>query len=254
MRKLSFLAAFLLLVPAFATASGGSAAVGLLDPEIDLRDAASLRRGAKLFVNYCLSCHEASLARYNRMASDIGLTDDQVKANMMFATDKVGDVMTVAMSSEDAVRWFGTQPPDLSVVSRSRGVDWLYSYLLGFYKDSDPSRPFGVNNVVFPDVAMPHVLLGLQGVQVRKSSHSDGQHGFPQGFDDLLELIQAGELRTTDEYQDAARDLVAFLAYLGEPTKLQRQQLGIWVLLFLAVLFVFSYALKKEYWEDVKKT
>nr|VFK18333.1 MAG: ubiquinol-cytochrome c reductase cytochrome c1 subunit [Candidatus Kentron sp. LPFa]VFK33171.1 MAG: ubiquinol-cytochrome c reductase cytochrome c1 subunit [Candidatus Kentron sp. LPFa] len=251
MRKLSFLAALFLLVPAFAAASGGSGSVGLLDPAIDLKDSASLQRGAKLFVSYCLSCHNASLARYNRMAADIGLTDDQVKA-MMFATDKVGDVMKVAMSSEDAAAWFGTQPPDLSVVSRSRGIEWLYSYLLGFYKDDNPSRPFGVNNVIFPDVAMPHVLSGLQGVQIRKSSHADEQHASPQGIDDLLELAQAGDM-TIDEYRSAVRDLVAFLAYLGEPTKLQRQQLGVWVLLFLAVLFVFSYALKKEYWKDVKK-
>nr|VFK39825.1 MAG: ubiquinol-cytochrome c reductase cytochrome c1 subunit [Candidatus Kentron sp. SD]VFK45279.1 MAG: ubiquinol-cytochrome c reductase cytochrome c1 subunit [Candidatus Kentron sp. SD] len=254
MRKLSFLAAVLLLVPSFVGAVSGSGSVRLLDPAIDLKDVASLQRGAKLFVNYCLSCHNASLARYNRMAADIGLTEDQVKNNMMFATDKVGDVMKVAISSEDATKWFGVQPPDLSVVSRSKGIDWLYSYLLGFYKDDDPARPFGVNNLIFPDVAMPHVFLDLQGVQIKKSHSGAGEESVSSTeMGNLLELAQPG-LMDSVEYQNAVRDLVTFMAYLGEPTKLERQQLGIWVLLFLAVLFVLSYGLKKEYWKDVKHT
>ncbi|MBT8421279.1 MAG: cytochrome c1, partial [Gammaproteobacteria bacterium] len=171
MRKSPFLAvvfslvsAVALLMPSLVVASGAGG-VKLIDPDVDLKDKASLQRGAKLFTDYCLSCHSASFMRYNRMAADIGLTDEQVKKDMMFATDKVGDVMKVAMSADDAEAWFGVQPPDLSVVSRSRGLDWLYSYLLGFYEDPNPSRPFGVNNIVFPEVGMPHVLSGLQGVQ-----------------------------------------------------------------------------------------
>nr|VFK64049.1 MAG: ubiquinol-cytochrome c reductase cytochrome c1 subunit [Candidatus Kentron sp. TUN] len=247
MRKLLFLSVILLL-PVFAAASGSD--MKLLEPAIDLKDSTSLQRGARLFVNYCLSCHNASLMRYNRMGLDIGLTDDQIKNNMMFATDKVGDTMKVAMSSEDAAMWFGTQPPDLSVVSRSRGVEWLYSYLLGFYKDANPSRPFGVNNVVFRDVGMPHVLLGLQGVQERKLSDAEAdQHHVSQGMGDL-ELVQPGFMDAS-EYRNAVADLVAFLAYIGEPAKLQRQELGLWVLVFLALLFGFAYFLKREYWKDI---
>jgi len=253
MRKLSFVAAILLLMPVFSAASGGHGGVKLLHPEINLKDTVSLQRGARLFVNYCLTCHSASFMRYNRMAKDIGLTDVQVQASMMFTTDKIGDVMKVAMSAEDAAMWFGTQPPDLSVVSRARGVDWLYSYLLGFYQDNNPARPFGVNNVVFQDVGMPHILLPLQGIQQKKQDHSGAvdHDGASHEVGDLLELVQPGAMNA-EEYQGAVKDLVTFLAYVGEPTKLQRKQLGVWVLLFLAVLFVFSYALKREYWKDIK--
>jgi ubiquinol-cytochrome c reductase cytochrome c1 subunit len=245
---LSLISAAFLLMPPFSMASGGG--VELLDPEIDLKDNASLQRGAKLFVDYCLSCHSASFMRYNRMASDIGLKEEDVKKDMMFTTDKIGNVMEVAMSSEDAAAWFGTQPPDLSVVSRSRGLDWLYSYFLAFHADSNPARPFGVNNVVFPDVGMPHVLIGLQGVQEKRDSHaSDEKHG-PKAMSELLELAHPGSM-SEDEYRNAAKDLVAFLAYMGEPAKVQRQELGVLVLVFLAIFFLAAFALKKEYWKDI---
>jgi ubiquinol-cytochrome c reductase cytochrome c1 subunit len=256
MRKSSFLAVVLTLISAvffltspFVIASGGGS-VELVDPEVDLDNKGSLQRGARLFVDYCLSCHSSSFMRYNRMASDIGLTDEQVKEDMMFTTDKVGDVMKVAMSSEDAAVWFGTQPPDLSVISRSRGLDWLYSYLLAFYKDANPSRPFGVNNVVFPEVGMPHVFLGLQGIQEKRDSHASDEGHEPKTMDELLELVQPGSM-DAGEYQSAANDLVAFLAYMGEPAKVQRQELGVWVLMFLAVFFIVAFALKKEYWKDI---
>jgi ubiquinol-cytochrome c reductase cytochrome c1 subunit len=276
MRKSSFLAGVLslvsavfLLMPSPAMAAGGGS-VELVEPEIDLNDKASLQRGARLFIDYCLSCHSASFMRYNRMASDIGLTDEEVRKDMMFTTDKVGDVMKVAMSSEDAAAWFGTQPPDLSVVSRSRGLDWLNSYLLAFYEDTNPSRPFGVNNVVFPEVGMPHVLLELQGIQRKQNTHAesgDGHH--PKTLEESLELVQPGLtkekllalVQSADsngksgpadyDYKSAVRDLVAFLAYMGEPAKVQRQELGLLVLLFLAVFFAVAFALKKEYWKDV---
>lgn len=256
-----------LLMPSFATAGGGGAQ--LLDPGVDLKDKASLERGARLFTGYCLSCHSANFMRYNRMMADIGIAEDQVKKDMMFTTDKIGDVMEVAMSSEDAAAWFGVQPPDLSVVSRSRGLDWLYSYLLGFYEDPNPSRPFGVNNVVFPEVGMPHVLIGLQGIQKKRESHAaaDKAHG-PRTMEGMLELVQPGSMDDVSkemeklglmdadnagsyDYRSAARDLVAFLAYLGEPAKVQRQELGIWVLVFLAIFFIAAFALKKEYWKDI---
>lgn len=238
MRKLLLLVAVFLFVPEFSAASG-SGGMRLINPAIDLNDNVSLQRGARIFMNYCLSCHSAKFMRYNRMGSDIGLTDEQVKMNMMFTTDKVGDVMSVAMSPKDATVWFGSPPPDLSVVSRSRGVDWLYSYMLGFYEDPNPSRPFGVNNMVFQDVAMPHALLELQGVQRKKSlddaadSYVDRQHVF-QEIDSLLELVvQSGSIGA-DEYRDVVTDLVSFLAYMGEPARLHRQRIGIWVLLFLS--------------------
>jgi ubiquinol-cytochrome c reductase cytochrome c1 subunit len=216
MKKLIF--AFLLAaLPMLGMAAGGN--VHLDEADIDLTDQASLQRGAKLFINYCLSCHSAKYQRYNRMGRDLGLTDEEVKANLMFATDKVGDTMNIAMDPNDAAAWFGTAPPDLSVIARARGVDWLYTYLRGFVPDA--KRPFGYNNTVFPDVGMPHVLWKLQADQSAEKFDSD------------------------------MRDLTAFLAYIGEPIAVERQRIGVWVLAFIAVFFVLAYLLKKEYWKDV---
>jgi len=233
-------------VPVLALAGGGG--VKLDKADIDLHDQDSLRRGAKLFVNYCLSCHSAAYMRYNRMGQDLGLTDAQVKENLMFAAEKVGETMTIAMPAEDAKRWFGTKVPDLSVVARARGADWLYSYLRGFHLDS--SRPWGVNNSVFKDVGMPHVLWELEGLkkpvyEVRKN-HEGEEEKHIVGF----EMVQPGKLSRA-EYDLAVRDLVNFMVYLGEPAKLVRYKIGLWVLLYLAILFVVAYALKKEYWKDV---
>jgi len=208
-----------------------------LDPvEIDLSDKASLQRGAKTFVNYCLSCHEASFMRYNRMAKDIGLTDAQVKQNLMFASDKVGDTMTIAMRAEDAKRWFGVTPPDLSVISRARGTAWLNTYLRSFYLDDAKST--GTNNVVFKDVGMPHVLWQQQGYLAH-----DEETGH-------LEAHDEGEL-STYEYNVMVTDLVNFLAYIGEPSKIQRLELGKWVLLYLFLLFLVVYPMKKAFWKDI---
>ncbi|HEB67126.1 MAG TPA: cytochrome c1 [Gammaproteobacteria bacterium] len=239
--------AFLLgFVPVLALASGGG--VKLDKADIDLHDQDSLRRGAKLFVNYCLSCHSAAYMRYNRMGQDLGLTDAQVKENLMFAAEKVGETMTIAMPADDAKRWFGTKVPDLSVVARARGADWLYSYLRGFHLDS--SRPWGVNNTVFKDVGMPHVLWELEGLkkpvyEVRKN-HEGEEEKHIVGF----ETVQPGKLSSA-EYDLAVRDLVNFMVYMGEPAKLVRYKIGVWVLLYLVILFVVAYALKKEYWKDV---
>lgn len=244
MRK-SILTVLLCVLPVWAQASGGG--VHLEKARIDLSNKASLQRGAKLFVNYCLSCHSARYMRYNRMGRDLGLTDEQVKENLIFTGRKVGETMTVAMSPADAKNWFGTTPPDLSLVARSRGVDWLYTYLKTFYLDE--SRPFGVNNLVFKDVGMPHVLWELQGWQKPVYKTVSGENGHSQQVIEL-ELVKPGKL-STPEYDQAVRDLVTFLAYLGEPAKLERQRIGFWVLLYLAVFFVVSYLLKKEYWKDV---
>lgn len=203
--------------------------------EIDITNQASLQRGAKTFVNYCLSCHSASYMRYNRMAKDIGLTDEQVKDNLMFASEKVGDTMTVAMRAEDAKNWFGVTPPDLSVISRSRGTDWLYTYLRTFYLDD--SKPMGTNNLAFKDVGMPHVLWEQQGY----AELDESQH---------LHLVEEGEV-SSFAYDQQVYDLVNFLAYLGEPSKLQRMALAKWVLLYLIIFFLVAYPLKKAYWKDV---
>ncbi len=242
MRKLITL--FLLAVtPALGLAAGGH--VHLDQANIDPTDQASLQRGAKFFVNYCLGCHSAKYQRYNRMAQDIGLTEEQVKANLMFTTDKIGNTMEIAMSPADANKFFGTTPPDLSLIARSRGVDWLYTYLRSFYIDE--SRPTGVNNVVFKDVGMPHVMWELQGWQ--KAIFKENEHGGDPIFE-RFELVKPGSM-TPEEFDAAIRDLVNFLDYVGEPYKLERQRLGVKVLLFLAIFFVLAYLLKKEYWKDV---
>lgn len=203
-------------------------------------DVAALQNGAKLFVNYCLNCHSTSYMRYNRLR-DIGLSDQQIKDNLLFTADKVGEPMTIAMRRADAKQWFGVAPPDLSVVARSRtseagsGADWLYTYLRSFYRDD--SRPSGWNNLVFANVAMPHALWQLQGEQV-------------MGEDHKLKLEKPGKLAPA-EYDAAVADLVAYLQYVGEPAAQTRKQLGVYVLLFLAVFFVLAYALKREFWKDI---
>ena len=240
MKKL--IVAFLLAAtPLLGQAAGGG--VQLDDADIDLSDQASLQRGARLFVNYCLSCHSAKYQRFNRTGKDLGLTDQEVKENLMFVTDKIGDTMTIAMPATDAEVWFGTPPPDLSVIARARGSDWLYTYLRGFYLDD--SRPFGVNNVVFKDVGMPHALWKLQGLQKAVFQAHEGQQVF-----DKFEQVTPGSM-SPEAFDGAMRDLTAFLTYIGEPIQMERRAMGKWVLLFIAVFFVLAYLLKKEYWKDV---
>ncbi|HEB95586.1 MAG TPA: cytochrome c1 [Sedimenticola thiotaurini] len=239
MKKL--IVAFLLAAtPLLGLASGG---VHLDDADIDLTDQASLQRGARLFVNYCLSCHSAKYQRFNRTARDLGLTDQEVKENLMFVADKIGDTMTIAMPPADAGEWFGTAPPDLSVIARARGSDWLYTYLRSFYLDD--SRPFGVNNVVFKDVGMPNVLWKLQGLQKAVFTEHEGQQVFEK-----FEQVSPGSM-SPEEFDGAMRDLTAFLTYVGEPIQVERRAMGKWVLLFIAIFFVLAYLLKKEYWKDV---
>lgn len=230
MRKLR-LALLGCLFPMVVAAAGDS--VHLDHASVDLKDQASLQRGAQLFVNYCLSCHGAHYMRYKRMGEDLGIPEELVRENLIFTDVQIGDTMTVAMTADDGKKWFGTPPPDLSLVGRSRGADWLYTYLRGFYIDE--SRPFGVNNVVFPDVGMPHVLADLQGKQMME--------------DHKLTLTEPGSM-SAEEYDQAITDLVNFLAYVGEPAALIRYSLGVKVLLFLLVLLPIVYLLKKEYWKD----
>lgn len=240
MKKLIF-ALLLAVVPALSLAAGGE--VHLDDADVDVTDSASLQRGAKYFVNYCMGCHSAKFQRYNRLGRDLGLTDDEVKENLMFTTENIGGTMTIAMDPQDAKKWFGVVPPDLSVTARSRGVDWIYTYLRGFYLD--PSRPFGVNNLVFPDVGMPHVLQALQGLQRPVFKEVEGQKVIEK-----LEIAEPGSMSAA-EFDGVARDLTAFLSYVGEPIQAERRAMGKWVLLFIGVFFILAYLLKKEYWKDI---
>jgi ubiquinol-cytochrome c reductase cytochrome c1 subunit len=203
-------------------------------------DTAALQNGAKIFVNYCLGCHSASYMRYNRL-NDLGLTDAQIKDNLLFTAEKVGEPMRISMQPAESKQWFGVTPPDLSVIARAResgdgsGADWLYTYLRSFYRDAN--RPTGWNNVIFPNVGMPHALWQLQGEQVLGEDHQ-------------LTLAKAGKLNP-QEYDAMVADLVAYLDYMGEPVGGFRKQLGLIVLLALGILFGLAYALKREYWKDV---
>lgn len=215
---------------------------------IDPSDTESLRRGATLFANYCFNCHSAALMRYNRIGQDLGYDEAQLESLFIFTGAKVGDLMEIAMQPEEAKRWFGVVPPDLSVVSRSRGVDWLYTYLRSFYRDD--SRPWGVNNAVFKDVAMPHVLWELQGLQAPQFDVVTDSEGIKREVITRLDLVEPGKL-SNDQFDATVRDLVNYLHYMGEPTKQKRLELGKWVLLYLALFFVVVLLLKKEYWKDV---
>lgn len=232
-----------LFLPTLVMANEG---VQLERAPIDPNNQASLQRGAKVFVNYCLSCHSAAYMRYNRMA-DIGLSDAQIKANLLFAGEKVGDTMTVAMPKKDAKAWFGAAPPDLSVEARARGADWLYGYLRGFYRDD--TRPTGWNNTVYEKVAMPHILWQLQGQQILKVEEKVDARGIKTEAHTLV-LDKPGSMSPA-EYDATIADLVNYLVYMGEPAKNQRLQLGLIVLLFLGLLFVVTYYLKKEFWKDI---
>lgn len=240
-------------IPVFAMAAAPS--VDLDKHRTDLHDTASLQRGAQVYMNYCMGCHSLEHGRYNRVARDLGIPEELMMENLAFADKKFGDLMTIAMRKEDSKQWFGATPPDLTLVARVRRPDWVYSYLRSFYED--PSRPYGVNNLVFKDVGMPHVLADLQGVQKL------GTAQVSVGFDPLtgqaiteeqegvLYLAEPGALNPA-EYDKLVYDLVNFLVYMGEPIALERQRLGYWVLLFLAIFFVPVYLLNKEYWRDVK--
>jgi len=216
--------------------------------DVDVTDKASLQRGARIFMNYCMGCHSAAYMRYNRMGKDLGIEDSILQSNLMFATEKSGDTMTIAMQKGDAEKFFGTAAPDLSVIARSRGADWLLTYFMTFYRDD--SRPFGVNNLAFKDVAMPHVLWELQGIQKPVFKTVVTEDGMQHEVIDHLELETPGIL-DSGEYQNTVNDLVNFLVYVGEPAQIQRKNMGVIVILYLLVLLVIVYMLKQEYWKDI---
>jgi ubiquinol-cytochrome c reductase cytochrome c1 subunit len=254
---------------AFAVTATAAGVELRLDPaHSDVRDVASLQSGARTFVNHCLNCHSASMMRYNRLA-DIGLTEEQIRDNLLFSADKVGELMQVGLTRKDAKEWFGAAPPDLTVVARVRGADWLYTYLRTFYRD--PSTATGWNNLVFERVSMPHVLWTLQGQYVMEAREFKTAHeveaarvqskSFAAVFEETqgearryvlksLRLQSPGRLNAA-EYDAVVRDLVNFLVWMGEPAQQTRVRIGIVVLLFLCVFLVLSWLLYKEYWKDV---
>jgi len=256
-------------------------------PTSKLTDMAALQNGAKLFVNYCLNCHSASSMRYNRL-QDIGLTEEQIRKNLLFSADKVGDLMKVAQSPADAKAWFGALPPDLSVIARARashdgsGADWLYTYLRAYYRDA--TRATGWNNALFENVGMPHVLWemqGMRGVTIEETKAvKDAKSGAVAGFQKVTVSFDAGGQRTEtsdklegrfhheqrsvtlgkpqggtlapERYDEAVADLVAYITFMSDPSARSRTQLGVWVLLFLSLFTVFAWWLNREYWKDIK--
>ncbi len=267
-----------LLLPLAVQANEG---MRLQTAPINSHDVASLQNGAKVFVNYCLNCHSAGYMRYNRL-QDLGLTEQQIRDNLIFTGVKVGELMTVAMSKKDAKEWFGAPPPDLTVITRSRssgagsGADWVYNYLRGFYRDD--ARPTGWNNLVFENVGMPHVLWQLSGQNALDKKEFEHHEAATAALiaaktlsrlDEVRESGKDGKLMTrfvlssivpgsgtmsTGEYDRTVVDLVNYLNYMGEPARFTRRQTGIYALLVLFVLFGFAFALKKAYWKDVHKS
>jgi ubiquinol-cytochrome c reductase cytochrome c1 subunit len=242
MRLLAFMLAIL---PATLLAS--EAGYRLDHSPHDPRDLVSLQSGARTYVNYCLGCHGAQYMRYNRLA-DLGLTEAQIRDNLMFTADKIGETMKTAMPAKESKAWFGVAPPDLSVVARSRGADWLYTYLRTFYRD--PKTPTGWNNAVFPNVGMPHALWTLQGERALETTMAKDLSGHERVEYKWQQISQGAE--TPVQYDATVRDLVNFLVYVGEPSASSRRSIGIVVLFVLGVVFIFAWLLKREYWKDVK--
>lgn len=241
-RIATFAAGLLVSASAFAAAEGN-----LQQSGIDLGNQASLQRGAQLYMNYCSGCHSLKYLRYSRIAEDLDLTEDEVMENLNFTGAKFGEHVLVAMPEANATEWFGKMPPDLSLVARSRGSDWIYTYLKSFYLDE--SAALGWNNTLFPNASMPNPLWELQGLQHAVHGEPDPTTGDPTVA--RLEVTRAGTLEPA-EFDQAVRDITAFLEYAGEPAALKRQSMGVWVVLFLALLTFLLYLVKTEYWRDVK--
>jgi ubiquinol-cytochrome c reductase cytochrome c1 subunit len=254
MKLMKKLLAVLALVPALVLAN--EAGFPLDHAPDRSNDLSALQNGARLFVNYCLNCHSASSMRYNRLR-DIGLSEDQIRDNLLFSSDKVGDLMKVNLSPVDAKKWFGAVPPDLSVIVRAKasgdgsGADWVYTYLRTYYKDD--ARATGWNNMVFPNVGMPHVLWELQGVRTAKFVEQKDPHDHAKTIHKFagFEQVKPGKLNA-QEYDTQVADLVSFMAWMSEPIKNKRQQLGVWVLLFMSLLVVLTWRLNASFWKEVK--
>ena len=236
-----FAAGLLVSASAFANEGGD-----LLHSGTDLTDRASLQRGAQLYMNYCSGCHSLKYLRYSRLSEDLGLSEDQVMQNLNFTGGKIGDQVQVSLTEDDAKKFFGKMPPDLSLIARVRGSDWIYTYLKSFYLDE--SRPLGWNNKLFPNVSMPNPLWQMQGLQhaeygpLDKATGERPVHG--------LKITTPGT-ETPEQFDQTVRDITTFLEYAGEPAVLKREKLGVWVVLFLAAFTFIAFLLKKEYWKDV---
>lgn len=248
MKKL--IATFILaLLPAAAGAAGGEAGGPYWEPaNNDVSNVRSLQRGAKYYVNYCLGCHSLKYVRWSSLLDDLHITEEQLIDNLLFGAEKPTEMMTIAMQPADAERWFGIAPPDLTLTARARGNDWIYNYLRTFYLDE--SRPTGVNNLVLPNASMPHVLAPLQGYQAAHFRTEKDARGNSHKVFEGFATVQQGRL-SAEEYDQVVRDIVNFLDYVSEPVQVDRVQVGIGVLAFLLVFFLFAYFLKREYWKDV---
>jgi len=229
---------------AMADEEGG---IALMPAGTDIRNTESLQRGARAFMNYCSGCHSLKYLRYNRLGEDLKIPESELAANLMFTSDKSFDTINSAMP-KDSEAWFGKQPPDLSLIARARGTDYLYSYMKGFYVDK--TRPWGVNNLYLPSAAMPDVLAQLHGLQKPVFKNVPDEHGSARMVLVGVDSMTPGAMKP-EEYDQFVRDIVNFLDYAGEPVKGKRQSMGVFVTLFLLVFFVFAYLLKKEYWKDV---
>lgn len=260
----------LMMTTPIGLASSGGDNHHLMSSPHDLRNKASLQRGGALFMNYCAGCHSLKHVRYNQLGEYLGIApwsgldaedyeeqkqqfQDMIQNNLNFVSDKVIDPIVNSMSRSDSAAWFGNPPPDLTLVTRVRGADWVYSYLKSFYKDD--SRPWGVNNLIFPDVGMPHALVNLQGLatpvyETKLVKNEDGTTREDRVITHL-ELTEVGEL-DDKAYDTAITDLVNFLSFVAEPVKLKRENVGFYVLLFFTILIVLTYLLKREFWKDVR--
>ncbi|MCS5563619.1 cytochrome c1 [Marinobacter sp.] len=250
MRKLIF-GLFIAIVPALGFAAGS--AVQLDHIETDHTNKASLQRGAALFTNYCMGCHSMEYARYKRVSDDLEIPAELYEENLIFTGAKIGELMKNSMNKDMAADWFGAPPPDLTLETRLRGESWVYSYLRGFYKDE--SRPLGVNNVVFANVGMPHVMVGLQGLcavepKIGVDASVEPLSGNINNADVCPEYAIEGSMSAA-EFDQAMYDLTNFMSYMGDPIRVERERLGIFVLIFVAIFFVFAYLLNREYWKDV---
>jgi ubiquinol-cytochrome c reductase cytochrome c1 subunit len=220
--------------------------------DADVQNAASLQKGARNFVNYCLGCHSLGFMRWNRVAADLKLSEEQLEQNLDFTGDKVHDYIKSTMPTKDAAEWFGRAPPDLTLITRAKGTDYVYRFLKGFYRDEAPTRPTGVNNLMLDGASMPAVLADLQGVQefVPYVADAEATGKGNKKYCDRLELVSPGRMSPA-EFDVFVRDTVNFLTYIGEPIQATRESLGVVVVFFLIVFSTFAYLLKKEYWKDV---
>lgn len=239
------------LLPGLLMAAAPKGPLDTMEP--DHTNKASLQRGVAMFTNYCMGCHSLEYARYQRIADDLGIPAEMYEENLIFTGAKIGELIKIGMDKQQAASWFGNAPPDLTLETRLRGESWVYSYLRGFYKDE--TRPLGVNNVVFENVGMPHVLVEMQGLcavepRIGQQASVDPLSGNVRNAGVCPEWAYEGSMNP-QQFDAAMYDLTNFLSYMGDPVKVERERLGMFVLIFIAVFFVFAYLLNREFWKDV---